>query len=387
MTASRLRVIQACLMKHHLKYRLRLEPVVEEDGPRHFGSLFHTGQENYWSQIMVGETANGALQVALEAMRGERCDPFDLAKAVALMACYHGHWVSQSTRWRVHAVEAEFRIPLINPRSGRRSRRYDLGGKIDLVIEVLDGPWAGFYVVEHKTSTEDISPASLYFQKLRLDDQCTIYIEGARSLGFPVRGVIYDVIRRPTLSPLTATPEDARTYTKAKDAKPGTPCKECKELAKAVAVARGEKLLVRDIPHNPDCDECKPPRPAEPSRLYSGQRAEDETVAEYSVRVEAAILADPERYYVRPDTPVVRLDDEMARMRQNIWTHAKRLIVDNRSDDHPLNTSRCGDFFRLCEYFEACSGDADINDPSKFRVREKRHPELSDKANQGTETE
>ena len=376
-TTSRLKVWQACAQKHDLRYRKCIEKVEPEQGPTRFGSLWHDGQESYWEALGGREGEDSALELALEHLRSLDSDPYELAKCLPLLRHYHQYYRATSRDWRIVAVEREFRIPLINPQSGRASRTYDLSGKIDLIIEVLSGPYAGYYVVEHKTSSEDIKLGSLYWRKLRLDDQITIYIDGARSLGYPVRGVIYDVVQRPGISPKEATPVEDRTWTQHRDAKPGKPCTGHKAAARAAAKLAGEKILVADIPYDPDCSECTPPKPEEPPRLHSGQRAEDETPEEFEERVEAAIVSDPDRYYRRPDAPIVRLEDELENMRQNIWEHCKRLVADARSDWHPLSTSSCGDFHRLCDYFDLCTGDASINDRTRFRIREQSHPELS----------
>ena len=405
-TTSRLKVWQACAMKHDLRYRKRIEPVQGDEGPTRFGGLWHHGQEFYWSAMeRLGSPREhcGAscregtcdhypprdppIQKGLRAIaESPDVDPFELAKCTALLCHYQSYYQEETRDWRIVAVEVEFRIPLVNPKTGRPSRTYDLGGKIDLIIEIMTGPHAGFYVVEHKTSSEDIRDGSLYWRKLRLDDQITIYVDGARSLGFPVRGVIYDVVQRPGLMPAKATPEEDREYTQPKDARPGKPCKAHKAEALGLAKGAGVKLLVRDIPIFIGCEDCTLPKPAEPSRLYKGQRSEDETPEEFEDRVAKAIMSDPDRYYRRPDVPIVRLEDEMVRMRQNIWNHCQRLIADKRDDWHPLSTSSCGDFHRLCDYFDLCTGDADVNDRTRFQIREHAHPELSAEI-QTTETD
>jgi hypothetical protein len=365
-------------MKHDLRYRKRIERVETDAGPTRFGSLWHFGQEIYWLELKDDESELHSRGIACTALAGSpEVDPYELAKATALLDGYGPYYADVSANWRVVAVEAEFRLPLINPETGRASRTYELGGKIDLIVEVLSGPHAGYYVVEHKTSSEDIKPGSIYWRKLRLDDQITIYVDGARSLGYPVRGVIYDVVQRPAMSPHKATPEADRSYTQAKEARPGKPCKVHKAEALAMAKELGVKLLVRDIANLAGCDECDLPKPAEPPRLYAGQRLEDESPEEFEDRISAAIVSDPDRYYRRPDAPIVRLEDELERMRQNIWEHCQALLADARKTWHPLSTSSCGDYHRLCDYFDLCTGDADVNDRSRFQIREQAHPELS----------
>jgi hypothetical protein len=57
------------------------------------------------------------------------------------------------------------------------------------------------YVMEHKSSSEDIGPGSAYWRKLTLDAQVSNYLIGARAMGFEPDGVLYDVLRKPALRP------------------------------------------------------------------------------------------------------------------------------------------------------------------------------------------
>lgn len=385
LTPSRLRCAQRCSMEHHLHYRVRLEPVSDDQGeaPR-FGSLFHLGQETYWRALLGGtpdaERMAAALTTSLDAIEadGAGSDEYERAKARALMAGYHARWAMITPTWRVVAVEVEFRTPLYNPRTGRRSRRYDRGGKIDLIVELTGGLTPGLYVVEHKTSTEDIGPGSLYFEKLRLDDQCTIYLDGARSLGHEVRGVIYDVIRRPQQSPRKATPEEVRRYTK------GVGCKDCgggrAKRGTGLAVTHHDDVAVKLADH---CPTCEGSGWKDAPRLDSRQREQDETPAEYHDRIFKIVTAERDKYFRRPPTPIIRLEDELMRMRQNIWNHANQLITDGRRDWHPLSTNSCVRFFRLCGFFPVCTGDADPSDPNLYQIRKHTHRELSEELQNG----
>ena len=46
------------------------------------------------------------------------------------------------------AVEQEFELPIVNPRTGRKSRKFALGGKIDAIAEDEDGR---LWILENKT--------------------------------------------------------------------------------------------------------------------------------------------------------------------------------------------------------------------------------------------
>ena len=62
-------------------------------------------------------------------------------------------------------------------------------------------PEGARWLVEHKTSSEDISEGSPFWQRVSLNEQVGIYLAAARSFGLEVSGMIYDVVRKPGLRP------------------------------------------------------------------------------------------------------------------------------------------------------------------------------------------
>jgi hypothetical protein len=125
-------------------------------------------------------------------------DPFDRARAEAMICGYHARWSGE--QYEVLAVEAEFRAPLVNPETGAASRTWQRGGKLDVVVRELGGQGRiGF--IEHKTSSDDIAPGSPYWKQLRMDGQVSGYFVGADALGFPAEFCLYDVLGKPKLRP------------------------------------------------------------------------------------------------------------------------------------------------------------------------------------------
>lgn len=68
--------------------------------------------------------------------------------------------------------------------------------KFDALVEDSKGR---VYIVEHKTTSSDISPEAVYWERLLLDTQISAYWLAAESLGHKLSGVLYDVIRKPQL--------------------------------------------------------------------------------------------------------------------------------------------------------------------------------------------
>lgn len=124
--------------------------------------------------------------------------PFEYAKACALMTGYLARWAPMD----MVAVEIPFRTPIINPDTCSASRTFERAGKIDGICRDPNGQ---HWLVENKTTSEDISPGSEYWRRLRMDSQVSTYYDGAyAALGFDVWGCIYNVIKKPALRPLKA---------------------------------------------------------------------------------------------------------------------------------------------------------------------------------------
>jgi hypothetical protein len=247
-------------------------------------------------------------------------DPYDLAKATAMLVGYDLRWGAE--KYETIAVEAQFDAPLINPASGKPSKTFRLGGKLDVLVRDERSDVA---IVEHKTASGDAGPGSDYVARLRIDGQVSVYFQGAQALGHPASRCIYDVLHKPAQRPLKATPVEARKYTKD-------------------------------------------------GKLYAAQRDRDETPDEYRARVAEAISASPDTYYQRAD--VVRLENELAEGAADIWDQAVQIREAARSGRWPRNPDSCVRYGRTCEFFGVCTGVASLNDPSLFRHSDEAHGEL-----------
>lgn len=250
-------------------------------------------------------------------------DPYDLARAEALLTGYHCRWVEDMARYVVLGVELEFSAPLRNPETGAMSRTWNLGGKLDaLVQDVVTGL---VFVVEHKHTTMDAGPGSDYVKRLRMDGQVTVYWSGAKALGHDVGGCVYDVLVKPGQRPYKATPEESRKYTKA-----GT--------------------------------------------LYANQREADETPDEYRARLMEAISAEPNAFFLRAH--VERLEDELRDGMADIWETGRAMREGELAHRHPRNPGACVRYGRTCEFFTVCAGEGSLDDARLYRRSERVHEEL-----------
>lgn len=325
LTSSRLKTARACQREHWLRYIRGYRPIEDAEALR-FGTLIHLGLEAWWNA-----TGGDRLLAAMNALEvGGAIDAFELVKAQELIRGYHHRWLADADNYLVLGVEVHFETELRNPATGAASRNWRLGGKVDVIVrEIRSGR---VLVIEHKTSSEDITPGSDYWRRLRMDGQVSTYYEGCQAVGFAIEGCIYDVLGKPGLRPLKATPEASRKWTQ--------PTK-------------------------------KDPVP----RLYANQREHDETVEEYRIRLVESIATDPAGYYQRGE--VTRLEDEMAEAMQDTWQVGQQIRESILTKRFPRNPDACKRYGRLCPFFDVCTGAASIDDPLRFTRSDDVHPELA----------
>lgn len=238
-------------------------------------------------------------------------DAYEQARLQAVLDGYRLRW--EGTRWHILGVEVPFSFDLAG---------HVINGRMDMLVQDLDD--GRDLVVEHKFTSSDASPGSTYWEKLTLDLQASIYLDGASMvLGRPVAGVMYDVIAKPAHKVKRATPPDQRKYTKA------TKTQE--------------------------------------SRLHANQRETDETPDEFYDRIVAEIAERPSDFYAR--ALVVRTEDELPKMRADILETIKLARIAEMFDVHPRNAEACNRFGSRCWFWDACTSAADINDVIRFPRR------------------
>lgn len=360
-TASRLKVLRSCLYKHQLRYTLGLRG--PETYVMRFGTAAHAALEAYF--LAWKAAGNSADPIAAALARQERLvaaltkieqvtDVAELAKLRVLIIGYHLKWGAQP--WEILAVEIEFEYELDG---------YRIGGKIDAIVR--DTTTGLVYVLEHKSTSLDTSAGSSYWSRLALDTQISIYIDGATMLRYEITGCIYDVLVRPGHERKLATPVDKRKY------KIGKGCKICGgnlQGKQGIGVV-GEK----------PCAVCKQTgwridehgEPEAPS-IYANQRETDETPDELEQRIGDEVADAPNDFFRR--VVIVRLDDEIDRMRISLSDTIRMSEVLSAARLAPPNPDACAAFGSLCPYFAICAGQASVADTQRF-PRGAAHPELA----------
>lgn len=318
-TPSSLRLYRTCPRAYRHRYvdGLTLRDASSES--LRFGTTIHGALEAYWSASLnggSGEPLRDALAWLEANAQGE-----ELARARAMIAAYAIRW--EGDRLEPLAVEIEYRAPMIDPVSNKRIRGISRAGKIDAIArDSLGDVW----IVEHKTSSMDLSPGSPYFQRLALDAQISHYVLGARALGYEPRGVIYDVLAKPKIARHLATPEADRRYT-------------------------------------------------QDGRLYARQHAEDEDLAEYEARVLRAICDKIDGHFVRAQ--IVRFGEELIAAQCDDLANVRGIREHRKSGHWPRNADQCWRYGSRCDYWDLCSGQVSAEDAASRYDFAPAHSELT----------
>lgn len=181
-TVSRLKCYQTCPYKQMLRYHMELVPISGRS-TLVFGTAIHKGLET--------RDIDEAIKVLIKdyPKDQEEADAQDVASATvrALLECYFRIYPP----FEVHKPELKFEMPMLTGKQ-QKSTILSIAGKLDdLVFE--DGRW---WIVEYKTATRlDGS----YFDRLYVDSQITMYMSAMMRLGYNPAGVIYRVIRKPSI--------------------------------------------------------------------------------------------------------------------------------------------------------------------------------------------
>jgi hypothetical protein len=126
----------------------------------------------------------------------EEKDEFTRAKAEAMLVGYTAQWAEQSVK--IISTQVGFRVPILHPETGEAHPEFEYTGALDALAWVNGRKM----VLESKTSGEDISPGSGYWQRVvALDPQVSMYLLASEQDGLDVVGCLYDVAKKPELRP------------------------------------------------------------------------------------------------------------------------------------------------------------------------------------------
>lgn len=327
---------QRCPRYYGYKHVERIDRIGSKGRSLGFGSAFHLAQAKLWS--WEGDHADparlqGAAQEFARAALEEGLSYEDRVLGEILLIGYTARW--DDLRLSFHTppiVEQKVIAPILAP-NGEPDEELEVAAVFDVVAYDEEGRTIP---VEHKTTVSDISPGSAYWNRLELNLQASLYYIVASDVGRYVGHVLWDAIRAPELKRLQATPPEKREfYVRKTERKDGT-------------VA---------MPGDP-----KP-----------GIRLNDETANQFAQRVMGEVLSNPLGFYGR--LPLHRDESELDRVRYDLWSASRQMLHAKETGLFPRNLDACFKFNRPCQYLPVCRGEASIEDPALYRVRESREPE------------
>ena len=185
LTYSRLRMYLNCPASEQLRYGACLVPKMHGTTPRLLGSAVHKGLET--GSL---DEAMALFDAVIPATQEEQ-DQMDADRATC-RAMLLGAETAFSALDDLQP-EIEFTLPIINPQTGKASRRFQLAGKVDGICTKEGETW----LLEYKTAS---TITKQYVDRLALDGQITTYIYAMQKvLRKPIAGVIYRVIRKPSI--------------------------------------------------------------------------------------------------------------------------------------------------------------------------------------------
>lgn len=206
-TTSMVKCFKQCRKKYELEYIEELKPL-KTPKALELGILYHKGLE----MLLCGLDLSN-IRGELEVYQRNTCeeanldyDAIPVAVAFEMIKAFYRE--SGYQNWNLLGVEKRFEV---STGYGKR-----LIGKIDALIE-FEGK---HFLVEHKTTSCWASDGNEYLHNLLWDEQPTNYLYAIETMRKnneidipPVAGVFYNIVEKPSIRPLLATPLEKRRYT------------------------------------------------------------------------------------------------------------------------------------------------------------------------------
>lgn len=344
LTNSRATSFKRCRKRHWYEYEVGLRPL-EEGKALRMGTAVHAGLDIIKTGGSIDAAHLAASAPYLDMREGADEWEWQIEETTVLCLVSGWHW-----RWgecggmNVLASEDTFVQPLVNPMTGSPTPNFDIAGKSDGIVAVDDR----ILVLEHKTVSEDLGEGSDYWRRLQMDSQISLYVHAARQAGYVnVSGVLFDVIRKPTIRPEAVPLIDDSGFKIVLD-----------KDGQRVMTANGKK-------------------PRETGSAADGYvlQTRPMTPEEWGEKLTADIGSRPDFYYARRE--IARLDDEIEESMSELWDLQRTLAEAKLRNRWYRTVSR--DTCPYCPYFSVCSSKTDVTQfiPDGFVRVENVHQELN----------
>jgi RecB family exonuclease len=308
LTYSALNTFRNCPRKYKNRYLDNLRPR-ERPEALSFGGVIHTAIELWYRSQNAESRLNDVLMYINDAFENRIVDAHQMTQwhlATAMIRGYADRYATEE--FEVVEVEKEFVGEIRNPDTGRQSQTFRIAGKVDGIVRCHDG----LYLLEHKTAP---SVDANYLDKLWTDTQIALYCYYLRELGYPIVGVIYNVLLKSRLK--QGKGETQEEY-------------EIRHAELAAKNKSGKSTAKRQMPETDD---------------------------EYQSRLT--------EWYSRPEAFhrefIYLSEDRLAMLQDEVWEITQQYLDARRRGKWLLNTSNCFSYQRPCEYLAYCQSGFNPN--------------------------
>jgi hypothetical protein len=354
LSASRIGDFKDCPTRYKLAVIDRIIPDVEPE-PFRMGTNWHEIQE-WMGQHVGSSTFMNDLIDYLNDMY-DQCPPSKTLEEWAVEQnlflytawAYFEHYSDEGVK--VIASELPFELPVLHPETGRAVPNVRLRGKIDKIVEYPD---RGMFIREYKSTSSSVEDDSSFWKNLRMAMQPSIYYDAAVRLGYSIKGIEYDVWRKPTIKPKNLTQKDS---------------KEVIETGKYL----GEKFEIEDYRKAEFVVDQKMMIDGEKVEITYGAKegtfAIKETPRMYGIRLLHDIRERPYFYFNRRE--ITRSDQDMNSYRWQLYNIHTTLRTMISKGCWYKNEKQCEATFK-CGYIPICYDDVDVNEriPDGFHRKE-----------------
>ena len=264
---------------------------------------------------------------AVRAAAGDG-NPATVAQVLGMLNAYDHRWSQEP--FHIVDVEKDYDIP-ITAFSREAPPERSLAGKIDAVVE-YDG---NHYVLEHKTTSFDVTPNSAFWQSINMSGQCTGYSMGLAADGIEVEGVIMDAVKKTAIRPKKIAKKD-------------------RDAIEDQLVWLGKEVSQDDV---------------------AELRANDwkETPHFFGMRVEQTMLDDIDKYFCRE--VVVKTPAQTQEYTAEVVSTIQLIEHSRHSQNHIRHLGSCFNFNKPCPFIPLCNR-TDHPESENWRKRESVHNEL-----------
>ena len=299
LTYSALATFRNCPRKYKNRFEDHLKPV-EKEHSLYFGQVIHQALTLFYRNDRNLQPAYESIEQAFSDSKSDR------VLAMVMLTAYADRYMEEN--WEVIGLDVEFKGEIRNPKTNGRSQTFIMAGKANGIVW-LNGE---LYLLEHRTAS---TQEEIDSDKLWADTQSALYCHYLRQNGYPIVGVIYNVLLKSRL-------QQRQGETEAEFVQ------RCEELA--AKNKNGKTTAKRQLP---------------------------ETDGEFVERLREWYTKDEAFQRV-----VFRLPEErMNLLQEEIWEVTQQYLGSRRRDQWLLNTSNCFHFSRPCEYLKYCQSGFNLD--------------------------